>query len=297
MALSPSVPLVTLEPATAIRNARMMRLLERVAAAFNDAAIPLMALKGAALHLLLYERPAQRPMDDLDLMVRPQDAASACAVLEGIGGKKGRNAVRADAFPRFHYETEYSFAAGDPIKVDLHARPFRPLRYAATIPVGAFWEGARRVAMGQTKVLVPCKEDMLIHLAVHAAVHGRPRQKWLHDIKWWLSLRGEEIDWEQVLHKATAWGLGLALQTGLEMTGPECESLIPGETRNRLYAVRSRWRERLSLWQAPRDADHPAAHVAVNALCTPGWRFPAAYLWNVLAGRVLETQRGLPAGA
>jgi len=36
------------------------------------------------------------------------------------------------------------------------------------------------------------------------------------------------------------------------------------------------------LWQAPRDAVQPVAHVLVNTLCTPGPRFVLAYLRAVL---------------
>ncbi len=111
-----------------VRNVRMMHLLERIARAFNDAGVPVLALKGAALNLVLYDRPDERPMGDLDLLIKPENVEDAFAILEKLGCLRGEPLVREDFFPRFHYEVE--FRAGDiyPVKIDLHVRPFRPLR-------------------------------------------------------------------------------------------------------------------------------------------------------------------------
>jgi len=115
----------------------MMHLLERIAARFNKAGVPLMALKGAALNLTLYDRPDARPMADLDLMIRPEDVDQAFALLEELGGLRGEALVREDFFPRFHYEVEYTVGTIYPVKIDLHIRPFRPLRYAQSVPTNA----------------------------------------------------------------------------------------------------------------------------------------------------------------
>ena len=61
----------------AVRHNNMMRELERVVCAFNRAGIPVMLLKGAALNLTVYERADQRPMSDLDLLVKPENAHEA----------------------------------------------------------------------------------------------------------------------------------------------------------------------------------------------------------------------------
>ena len=63
--------------AASSRNIRMMRVLARVAKRFNDAGVPIMALKGAALNLTLYTRADARPMTDIDLLIKPQDAGKS----------------------------------------------------------------------------------------------------------------------------------------------------------------------------------------------------------------------------
>ena len=264
--------------AVGIRNLHMMHVLERIAAAFNDAGIPLLVMKGAALNLTLYTQLNERPMEDLDLLVRPENISKASSLLQQLGALRGESFVRDDFFPRFYYEVEYSIDAIYPVKIDLHVRPLRPLRYSRFVPADALWANARPVRMGNATILVPSVEDMVIHLAAHAAIHGCRRRMWLQDIQLWIAVHRTEINWSRLLATVEGWRLAPPVRTGLECAervfGPE----FPGEVVRRLSQMRANWRDRLALWQAPRDADHPIAHVLVNVVCTPGWRFTLAYL-------------------
>ncbi len=273
---APGVPRAPATP-LAMRNRRMMRVLEQVTAALNAAGIPVMALKGAALQLTLYERPDQRPMEDLDLLIHAEDLPAARAVLERIGAIPGEPLVRPDFCPRFYYETEYAIGQIYPVKIDLHVRPFRPMRYARTVPDCALWERARPVAIGAAHLLVPSTEDMLIHLAAHSAIHGNRRIVWLRDIYLWAAQNRDRVDWGNFLATARDWRLALPVRKGIEAAARECGSLCPEWLSHALRDTATTWCDRLALWQAPRDAEHPVAHVLVNMLTTPGWRFTLAY--------------------
>ena|GEM_PF-777104 len=263
-------------------NVRMMHLLERIAASFNRAGVPLLVLKGAALNLTICERPDERPMSDLDLLVKPDHIDEAFALLERLGALRGEPLVREDFFPRFYYETEYAAGQIYPVRIDLHVRPFRPLRYSRLVPEDALWRRAETVSIGQAHVLVPCAEEMLIHLAAHAAIHGDSRSMWRRDIKLWADAHRMKIDWDRFLSTVEEWHLALPVQRGIESAARDFGEPCPPHVIRRLSQSRVTWRDRLALWQAPRDADHPVAHVSVNALCTPEWRFVLAYLWAVL---------------
>jgi hypothetical protein len=264
------------------RNLRMMRLLERIAARFGEAGVPLMVLKGAALHLTLYEQPDDRAMADLDLMIRPEDVDRAFHLLEGLGGLRGEPLVRDDFFPRFHYEIEYTLGKIYPVKIDLHVRPFRPLRYSQIVPVDALWGRAQTVSIGRANILVPAADDMLMHLVVHASVHGFADGKWLTDIKRWGEVHGGDIDWDRFLTTVRQWRLALPVRKAFQRVQRDLGLVFPPQVASRLSRMRVNWRDRLALWQAPRDADHPVTHVAVNAVCTPGLGLVLAYLWAVL---------------
>ncbi len=98
----------TVDFAASSRNIRMMRVLARLAKRFNDAGVPIMALKGAALNLTLYTRPDERPMADIDLLIKPQDAERAARLFEELGCLRGEPLVREDFFPRYYYEMDYT---------------------------------------------------------------------------------------------------------------------------------------------------------------------------------------------
>lgn len=274
---APAIQLDGRQLSTATRNIRIMHLLERLARRFNEADVPLMALKGAALNLLLYDRPEERPMSDLDLMAPVQWIARAQMILESGGCRRGAPLVREDFFPRYYYETEYVFGEIFPTRIDLHARPLRPPRYARLMPADALWDGAKKASIGKATVLVPNDTDMLIHLAAHAAVHGCAHGKWLEDIRRWIADRGEAINWERFLLNVARWRLALPVRTTLDLV--RHGAAIPPHVFDGLGKMSVNWRDRLALRHAPRDAEHSFAHVAVNAICTPGAGFVLGYLW------------------
>lgn len=267
---------------TALRNRCFMHLLERISLRFSEAGVPLMLLKGAALNLLVDGIRFRRPMSDLDLLVRPEDVVQARALLEELGCLRGQELVREDFFPRFHYEVEYSARGVYPMKIDLHVRPFRPLRYSRLVPDEALWARAREVRVGRGVALVPCPEDMLVHLAVHAAVHGFASTKWLDDIRQWTTRFYSQIDWDRFVATIESWRLTFPVRAALARAAQQEPLGVPQKVLDALGSVRIGWRDRLALWQAPRDAAHPVMHVLVNVLCTPGWRFALAYLKAVV---------------
>jgi hypothetical protein len=268
--------------ATSLRNICMMHQLERIAGRFNEAGVPLMLLKGAALHLTLYDRPEDRPMQDLDLLIRPEHVQQACELLEAMGARRTHPLVRDDFFPRYHYEVDYQIGEISPVRIDLHVRPFRPLRYSRLVPDDALWHAANTVPIGRAHVFVPGPEEMLIHLAAHAAIHGNPRITWLTDIRLWIDSFGPMIRWDRFLHLARQWHLLLPVRTALKKACEEREDLLPSAVQEAFANASVTWRDRLALWQAPRDAGHPVCHVVADTLCTPGWRFRLGYLRAVL---------------
>ena len=80
-------------------NIRLMHFLEQIAKRFVGASVNLMVLKGAALNLTVYDRPDQRPMSDLDLMVRPDHFDRALGVMRQAGCQRSQVLVRKDFSP------------------------------------------------------------------------------------------------------------------------------------------------------------------------------------------------------
>ena len=266
----------------ALRNIRMMHQLERIAHAFNEAGVPLMALKGAALNLALYERSDERPMTDLDLLVRHQDIARAEAAMEAANCLRSDIGFREDFFPKYYYEIEYTAGTVDPVLIDLHVRPFRILRYSRFVPDEAMWADAEPVSIGSATVLIPYAEDMLIHLAGHSAIHCNCRPLWLQDIKRWVETRRKVINWQRFLEKVRAWRLALPVRSALDAVQRDLGAFCPPHVRRELAAMPVNWRDQLALWHAPWDGDHRTCSFMVNLLTTPGCRFKLGYVRDVL---------------
>lgn len=260
----------------------MMHLLERIAARFNEEGVPLMALKGAALSLALSKQPGQRPMLDLDLLVRVEDADRAQALLEDTGCLRSDIVFREDFFPKYYYEIEYTAGSVDPVLIDLHVRPFRLLRYARLVPDDGLWADAVPVIMGGATVMIPSPDDMLIHLATHSAIHGNCRDLWLRDIGQWVGAHGESIDWDRFLRKVRDWRLALPVRSALEATRRAVGDCCPRSVRRTLAVMPGGWRDRLTLWHATRDGTNLTASFLISLLTTPGWRFKLGYLRDVL---------------
>lgn len=283
-AIASPVPIQRRSPVSprAMRNIRAMHLLEWVAGRFNQAGIPVMALKGAALYLTIYRRPGRREMTDLDLLIRPEDADRAMKVLEDLGCHRGETPFREDFFPKYYYEVQYRIGSMCPIAIDLHVRPFRLLRLARTVPEDAFWKRATAVTIGHATVLVPSDDDMLVHLAAHSAIHGNQLEKWLEDIHAWIAARGRDLDWDRFLATTGAWRLAAAVRSGIERTEQRFGSTLPLELRRCLAAMPVNWRDRLALWHAPRDKEYLWRSFLVSAVTTPGLCFVLGCLRDVL---------------
>ena len=221
-------------------------------------------------------------MADLDLLVGIARVVEAQRLLADLGCREGELVVRDGFFPAYYYETEVVTDGIVPARIDLHVRPFRPLRTARTIPVDALWRGAAIVRRGTAEACVPRVELQFIQLAVHAAYHGWARLIWLYDLKRLVDVQGDTIDWALVADTACRWRLSHPLRCTLLRLRKCLEPVGPPELVGRLAEHPVSWRDRLVLAHAPSDAAAPVAHVFINLLTTPGWRFRAGYLWALI---------------
>ncbi len=257
------------------RSAPMLAALER-------GRVPFLLLKGAALNATVYDSPDLRPMLDIDVLIRPEDAARADKLLLDAGCDRGPALLREDFYPKYYYEREYLTPSRPQVKLDVHVRPFRPLRYAATVPDDALWRDPLRVAFGGIDAGVPDPAAMLIHLAVHAACHGLNEPRWLYDIHLWADRFAGSIDERDLFDRARAWRLAVPVRRALERTAATF-----GDPAGRLAGAARRLSglglaDRMILRQAPRDLERPVTGVLINLLTAPGLGLRLGYLRAVL---------------
>jgi hypothetical protein len=159
----------------------------------------------------------------------------------------------------------------------------RPLRYVQLMPDDALWANAQKVQIGEAHVYLPCPAEMLLHMTAHLAVHGDSARKWREDICRWSEQFSDKIDWQHFVQAAQQWHLTLPVIAGIEAAQVGSQRwIVPQMVYEQLLDTPVNWRDRLCLRQAPRDDDHPTAHVLVNAAVTPGFGFVLGYLFAAI---------------
>ena len=263
---------------TAARNTHLRAQLARIAGYFERCGVDLMALKGIVLIDQLYGRSQLRPMGDVDVMVRPEQLDAACAALQRLGCHSGPPLLRGDFFPRYYNERTYMSPGPCPVKLDVHVRPFRPNWYRRRVPDDALWPACTTILIDGAPVRVASLERQLIHLVVHAAIHGAKRLLWLMDIALFVRRHGDRIDWGRLADLTVAWGLHHPVRTGLAAVQQQFGPIVPDRARRRLRVGRVGLMDRLVLWHAPRDAAHPVSTVMVELLSIRGLSPRVGYL-------------------
>jgi len=188
---------------TARRFLRIQQLLQLLDNRAHDAGIALVPLKGAALHASGIYTAGERPMADVDLLVRKADSQRARQTLEGLGFRETYRTRKHLVFeqPGSQVPAPLGEHASNGIRIELHCeiREWLPL-HAVDVSELVF---PRRPRPGLNTY--PSKAALLIHLLLHAAgamSFRELRLLQLHDVAR-LSRCMVDEDWEEVLH-ATA---------------------------------------------------------------------------------------------
>jgi hypothetical protein len=189
----------------------------RLTARLEAQGVAIVALKGAALLATVYPTRGARPLGDLDLWVRSQDASHAEAVLHASGyAGLPHQAVRGPQ----HFLAERTFLRHTPprLQVDLHTAPFA--RPALHDPVLAAWLWSHTLT-ASTAFGTLCVFDgaaQFVHLCLHATQHdeGRLAPLRLHDLA--LVMADPHLDWHAVVAIAQATHVMPALALAIEAT-------------------------------------------------------------------------------
>jgi len=187
------------------RQPRIRALLQEIHAAARAHGVPLVALKGAALHAQGVYAAGERPMADVDLLVAEADAPRAAELLGSLGFRLGPVTWKHQQFePEGAPETTTTLGenSADPIKVELHAcireiLPLRPVDVTALV-----WPAAPAPGINDYR----SRTGLLLHILLHAsgALLGRTaRLLHLHDIAR-LTQPMRPADWDQFFTQGAA---------------------------------------------------------------------------------------------
>jgi hypothetical protein len=166
------------------RHRLIEQLLRDMDAIARSAGVPFVALKGAALHGLGIYRPGERPMGDVDLLVRAEDRERMAQVLERCGYTHTFTSRRHQVFKPLRTPVPPNVRPGEhldnPIKVEIHTRIAEPLPLTE-IDITPLLRHEPHPGLNA----YPSRARLMMHLLLHASGNIRARALrciQLHDI-------------------------------------------------------------------------------------------------------------------
>lgn len=183
------------------RHHQIAELLQSIDSQSRLLGVPVMGLKGAALHAIGLYLPGERPMGDVDLLIEPRHSQAAAQLLRACGYEAAFSSDRHLVFKpreaRAAPSGTFGEHADNPIKVEVHTEiaerlPFTKIDITASL-LPKSWIGGLNT--------YPSNAALMRHLLMHAAGNMRARALrliQLHDIAL-LAVRFGPADWEELI--------------------------------------------------------------------------------------------------
>jgi hypothetical protein len=182
-----------------LRDARIDELLKRLDLAARHAAVACVGLKGTALRALGLYGPGERPMADVDLLVRAADFERIATAIQGLGYVKAFATRRHTVFEPCAKRMDD--AAGElvdnPLKIEVHTAVAEPLPIHHVDITAHLQTPGAKPGLNE----YPDRAALMLHLLLHAAGNMRAhvlRQIQLHDIATLAACLGH-ADWQALL--------------------------------------------------------------------------------------------------
>lgn len=223
------------------RESRMRRLQERLeqsVVALNRAGIEPVLLKGAALAYTVYSSLTARPMRDIDMLVAPERAGEARAIMLESGWALDPELPGDKSYDAHHHLPPLRDAVSSGLRLEIHRALMaggHPFRFTNN----ELWSAARRVRVGSGHALVMHPAHHAVHIAIHFA--------WGHmlNLGAWHAFRDlaalaatGQLDWLEFARTASAWGASTCcywtLRLGRELSALPVSDEILHRLRPRL---------------------------------------------------------------
>jgi len=218
--------------AVAMRNLRRLAALGEVLTAFSAAGIPVVVLKGAYLAGQIYRDQSMRQMVDIDLLVRPADLTATVGELQRLGFRGDQPVLPGDRETGKHLGPMSRAGVG---AVEVHWR-LTPPGQSYSIDPSELWERAVPVTFSGSPALGLSVEDLILHIAFHAAFDHQFGQgvRPLIDLAQITRNGDAKIDWTVVASRGQRWGwwrgVYLAILLAKELAGAAVPQAFLNET-------------------------------------------------------------------
>lgn len=193
--------------ANGIHTLRLAGELVQLTKAFADADVPVISVKGPALGLLVDGQLGQRMIGDLDLLIPPERAQDAIAIIVKRGFTHSRNFA-------LNGVDDGLLRASDHMYIELHRRlgmPWLPFH----LPLADMFNKVEPVRLGNDDVPVLPLEENLLYLCYHGAKHGWSRLAWLTGFVGLLQKEADRVNPERLAERCEDLHLQIAMGSAL----------------------------------------------------------------------------------
>ena len=217
----------------AARNTLFYEELAAIVRTFNQANIPIILLKGAALAQGTYRNLALRPMSDLDLLVTSELMLGA----EELLTQRGYTVLDgAESYLRHMTFEHPNSNAGT--HVEIHSHIVSSPYYRRAIPEEWLWRDPAELLVDGVPALTLSPQASIVHSCLHFLDHIGTRGSllWLCDIA--EVARDIDLDWDSLAHTLGEFEIALPVRSVLL----ECQELlglpIPADPWRQLLSYR-----------------------------------------------------------
>lgn len=222
------------------KNQMRAQTLEHVLRLLAPIGLRPIALKGAGLVLTVYDELAVRPMDDVDLLVAPEEFRPALQQLLAHGGVAIHDEPFDGAYELVTHHVALRFPAVSAVVVELHHQWLSlPARQAGLVAMAELRGRAQRATLGGQAVDVLGAEDQVLHLCGHLAIHSAVMQRliWVYDVDQVIRQAGAALDWGAIVERAQRYQMALPLRQVLESVVGAFATPLPAALPARLAAL------------------------------------------------------------
>jgi Uncharacterised nucleotidyltransferase len=205
-------------------------------------------LKGAGLHAIAYDNDlAQRPIDDVDVLV---ESANAIPLIEALQELGFRSPVKRQFWPdRFASYASANFGGPQFEQIDVHWR----INHWQRDPQlqERMWQRRIPARLAEVDTSTLCRTDHLLHVIGHGATYDPSLScRWAADAFLLIDKATSEdcIDWALFVDECQRAGFVLSSRTALRWLRSNLHAQVPLEVIHQLDALSVGPGDRLTQW-------------------------------------------------
>lgn len=191
-----------------IRNTVLYTELKKIICILQTEEIAHILLKGSGLAPIIYNDIGQRPMADIDLLVKKEDIYRLIRCLSPHGYSLTQADSHINHLLRFENEIVLTKPGLVNVFLEAHWTIFDSPYYQAIIPPTWLWQSAIKYRFEDQEILLLGHHAQILHLCGHLYLHHTGNEVlWQFDLAAWVDKFNAQISWDELLSFAQKFKL------------------------------------------------------------------------------------------